>query len=112
MTHPITPPPELRSQWFNETPRADIYDYIIEKAAQWGADQELKACCEWLFTEDYDVAPVRLRAARRPKPKTKSPTDKELCEYYTKMYYKSPDRQGPEAQVFALRAVLEHWSNK
>jgi hypothetical protein len=68
MTHPITPPPELRSQWFNETPRADIYDYIIEKAAQWGADQELKACCEWLFTEDYDVAPVRLRAARRPKP--------------------------------------------
>jgi hypothetical protein len=33
-----------------------------------GADQELEACCEWLFENDYDVAPVCLRAARRPKP--------------------------------------------
>jgi hypothetical protein len=40
--HPITPPPELRSQWFNETPRADIYDYIIEKAAQWGYQQAIE----------------------------------------------------------------------
>jgi hypothetical protein len=41
---------------------------IAIQAAQWGADQELEACCKWLFENDYDVAPVCLRAARRPKP--------------------------------------------
>ncbi len=74
--YPITPLPELRSQWFNETPRADIYDYIIEKAAQWGADQELEACCEWLSIASshgfgWGAATIlsgKLRAARRPKP--------------------------------------------
>ncbi len=69
--HPITPPPELRSQWFNETPRADIYDYIIEKAAQWGADQELEACEQWLrdcrFSDAVTIPLVSaLHAARRP----------------------------------------------
>ncbi len=39
----------------------------------------------------------------------KSPTDHELCAYYTQAYYKSVDRQGPGAQGAALRAVLERW---
>jgi hypothetical protein len=55
-------------------------DYALDlatKAAQWGADQELKACCEWLFkdpaTHDLVGREARyldfeLRAARRPKP--------------------------------------------
>lgn len=69
--HRITPPPELVQQWasaqnYTIAP-AWILNEIAQKAAQWGSDQELEACCEWLFTEDYDVAPVRLRAARRPK---------------------------------------------
>jgi hypothetical protein len=75
MTHPITPPPELRSQWFNETPRADIYDYIIEKSAQWGADQELEACCEWLCANGCNSIASQLRSVRRPKP----PSLKELA---------------------------------
>ena len=36
-----------------------------------GADQELKACCEWLCTLESNVAvntDRRLRIARRPKP--------------------------------------------
>ena len=47
-------------------------------AAQWGADQELEACCEWLrrnvktFTAAAHLEAQRrsdeLRAARRPKP--------------------------------------------
>jgi len=68
---PITPPPELRSKWFNEAPGTDLYDYIIEQAAQWGAGQELEACCEWLEDVDCDdpqETAKRLRAARRPKP--------------------------------------------
>jgi hypothetical protein len=44
--------------------------YVSEKAAQWGADQELEACCEYLVRcaqwEPEDVN--ELRAARRPKP--------------------------------------------
>jgi hypothetical protein len=45
--------------------------YVSEKATQWGADQELKACCEWLEQQTLcghqDLLPS-LRAARRPKP--------------------------------------------
>ena len=42
------------------------YD-LARHAAQWGADQELKACCEWV-TEATPWAAEKLRAARRPKP--------------------------------------------
>jgi hypothetical protein len=37
---------------------------------QWGADQELEACCELTRdNEGYDAA-LRLRGSRRPKPPT------------------------------------------
>jgi hypothetical protein len=42
-------------------------DFIATQAAQWGADQELEACCkvlEYQFMADS----IHLRAARRPKP--------------------------------------------
>jgi hypothetical protein len=82
--HPITPPPELVQQW------RDVPEYAtgLEKltmvtlttaklqeiatlAAQWGADQELEACVNWLDDtdcEDPQEVAQRLRAARRPKP--------------------------------------------
>jgi len=74
--HPITPPPELVQQWMD-----DLYHEpgqfvssddkaLATRAAQWGADQELEACCAYLVRcaqwEPEDVA--ELRAARRPKP--------------------------------------------
>jgi len=78
MTHPITPPPELVQQWANESPMecsAESWAYelfIAHHAAQWGADQELEACCEWLKAYDYDEVGRQLaevmHAARRPKP--------------------------------------------
>jgi hypothetical protein len=58
----ITPPPELMEEWLGLWPQ----DSLVA-AAQWGADQELEACCEWLCTGYADIA-SRLRAARRPKP--------------------------------------------
>jgi hypothetical protein len=75
--HPkLTPPPELRRLWAQQAQRIDPSDpvqwmqYVSEKAAQWGADQELEACCEYLVRcaqwEPEDVN--ELRAARRPKP--------------------------------------------
>jgi hypothetical protein len=75
--HPITPPPELVKQWeeqFLERPTINgcfIQSYIATQAAQWGADQELEACCEWLDTglmTPYSA--IRLRSDRRSKPPT------------------------------------------
>jgi hypothetical protein len=76
MTDSITPPPELVAQWQDEWnafalgaryPGAtDTASYVAIRAAQWGADQELEACCEW--TQGYAECGDSLRAARRPKP--------------------------------------------
>ena len=65
-THPITPPPELVHQWVDMlSSRSD--QAVFTMAAQWGADQELEACCEWIPKKTpWDAE--QLRAARRPKP--------------------------------------------
>ena len=73
MTDPITPPPELVQQWISDYygcpvsgEPAGVETAIATRAAQWGADQELEACCEWL--ENQPQWMEDLRAARRPKP--------------------------------------------
>jgi hypothetical protein len=77
--HPIIPPPELVQEWWDKVPGTftSMVDetHLATQAAQWGADQELEACCEWLFMNGYDVTSARLCTARRPKP----PSDKELA---------------------------------
>jgi hypothetical protein len=86
--HPITPPPELFTEWLSEAllhhdaKSGTIAAMVADKAAQWGYDQhgavneaelqkardeELEACCkvlEYQFMADS----IHLRAARRPKP--------------------------------------------
>ena len=65
--HPITPPPELVEQWADMlSSRSD--HAVFSLAAQWGADQELDACCEWLIKHGYDIASPELRTSRCPKP--------------------------------------------
>jgi hypothetical protein len=65
--HPITPPLELVHQWADMlSSRSD--HAVFSFAAQWGADQELDACCEWTDVNGWDDACDELRAARRPKP--------------------------------------------
>jgi hypothetical protein len=75
--HPITPPPELAQEWVleahhKEAPPGTCPDtrILIARAAQWGADMELEACCEWLTEYRYShlCNIYHLRAARRPKP--------------------------------------------
>ena len=73
--HFITPPPELVQQWLGEffgcTVSGELSDserFLAARAAQWGADQELEACCEWLDREGWSGESRQLRAARRPKP--------------------------------------------
>ena len=74
--HPITPPPELVDKWYDEWLNADeltdLDTSVAAKAARWGADQELEACCEWIENAPFGFAlntsAYQLRAARRPKP--------------------------------------------
>ena len=62
MTNPITPPPELVAKW-----ASSMCGYY--EAAQWGSDQELEACCEWLKKNtNCHITIEFLRDARRPKP--------------------------------------------
>jgi hypothetical protein len=71
---PIAPPPEVIGEWWiawdalDESGRPRLEDFIAARAAQWGADQELEACCEWLDKEGWSGESRQLRAARRPKP--------------------------------------------
>ena len=74
MTNPITPPPELVQLWlgtyFGTTVTGEVSGVelaLATQAAQWGADQELEACCKWL-DEKAVFGATALRTARRPKP--------------------------------------------
>ena len=89
--HLITPPLELKRQWIEQAPRyrdgrVDREKWLIDRAAEWGADQELDACCEWLdgFNEDGEM----LRLHRRPKP----PSLKKQMLARTKAILNDPNR--------------------
>jgi len=82
--HPITPPPELRAKWMTEARSQDycsITEQVADRAAQWGADQELEACCREL---EYNFMPDSgsLRSARRPKPPSLKERAWKLLECY------------------------------
>jgi hypothetical protein len=71
--HPVTPPPELVQQWYDDARDASVSTFQIEmlvaaRAAQWGADQELEACCHCFARDLRESLALELRAARRPKP--------------------------------------------
>ena len=69
--HPIQPSPELVSQWFLGAKAMPVDQWVTDvatKAAQWGANQELEACCEWLDERTVLNGSTALRTTRRPKP--------------------------------------------
>ncbi len=79
--HPITPPPELAAKWVAEIygdpaiPLHPITLQLVERAAQWGADEELEACCEIALTHpgcgtkhQRRMLVQDLRQRRRPQP--------------------------------------------
>jgi len=68
----IIPPPELVQNWLIDgVGKPSLVNYVAIEAAQWGAAQELEACCDWLHWQNLathaDLIPS-LRAARRLKP--------------------------------------------
>jgi hypothetical protein len=72
--HQIIPPPELVQEWWEEADQYQddpktYFDHVATEAARWGADQELKACYEWVVRDWTDIQSAdMLLAARRPKP--------------------------------------------
>ena len=67
---PITPPPELVQEWWASTipnQSTNVKTQLCIQAAQWGADQELEACCKWL-PKLPPWSGNDLRKHRRPKP--------------------------------------------
>lgn len=116
--HPITPPPELVQQWWEEADQYQddpktYFDYVATEAAQWGADQELEACCGLLIQQGFDVVDY-LRAARRPKP----PSLKErafailagvaVCELHGDA---APDNRLSTKDIDTIRRALEALPN-
>jgi hypothetical protein len=112
--HPITPPPELVQQWDEEGagmfPPA-YQTHLTTRAAQWGADQELEACCEWLDYNCPSVGAHHLRNDRRPKP----PSDKEqackLLECYGTSGVKLTADQC-NTILRALKTIPDDWGVK
>ena len=90
--HPITPPDkQLVRKWIEDWAGGQMKGPVTEdqlavatKAAQWGADQELEACCEWIpELTPWDAE--QLRAARRPKPPSlKEQAFHELNDVYSR----------------------------
>jgi len=65
----ITPSPELIDKWIDtDEGGPSVISRIATRAAQWGADQELEACCDWMADETPTNYINALRSARRPKP--------------------------------------------
>jgi hypothetical protein len=89
--HPITPPPELVEKWeeqFLQRPTINgcfIQSYIAAKAAQWGSDQELEACCQ-----ELPGLANFLRATRRPKPPSLKEQALALVEQHKEGWRPSP----------------------
>ena len=90
MEHPITPSPELVQRWINEEDGLTA-GHIATKAAQWGADRELEACCEWFICDWTDIETAdKLRAARRPKPPSLKEQALALVEQHEDGWRPSP----------------------
>jgi hypothetical protein len=101
--HPITPPPELVQQWKTKYYGCNkTFSELVTEVAQYGADQELEACCEWLHWQNLathsELIPS-LRAARRPKP----PSLKEQALTRTAAILNDPNR----ALLVEVRETLE-----
>ncbi len=58
-------------EWKNTHARTPIgyalREFLIQKAAQWGADEELKACEEYMISREASCFALQMHANRRPR---------------------------------------------
>jgi len=72
--YPVKVPPGLFTEWLSEArlqydaKSGTIAAMVADKAAQWGADQELEACVEQVDEAGYPSLAAHIRASRRPQP--------------------------------------------
>lgn len=110
--HPITPPPELVRDWAQKAQLlsgddpVSFAELLCNKAARWGADQELEACCDWIYKlMDRGLEwSMDLRIARRPKPLSLKKVAYDALDTYI---YGNPDPKDKERTYNAIRRALE-----
>jgi gamma-glutamyl:cysteine ligase YbdK (ATP-grasp superfamily) len=110
--HLINPPPELVQEWatVNGTHYEDLATLcrqVAIQAAQWGAEQELEACCEWMQDQELRNLAKQVRAARRPKP----PSLKEQAQAELKRLIALIPTEGAIAMAEPIRRALEALPN-
>jgi hypothetical protein len=112
--HPITPPPELVQQWFEEGLEFDAPTrwHIATRAAHWGADQQLANDAEWLDHNALNEPHLRitpmsesLKKAMRPKPLT---VKEQALRYLNRAYNKD---QIDDTTFENIQKVLEALPN-
>jgi hypothetical protein len=110
MTNPISPPPKLVGEWLTEA--ADLHllipsnlDYLATRAAQWGADQELEACVEWLQDPDLNVDTYKLRLARRPETPMLKEEALEAWEIANQTWTTASDKKVATIILRAIKAL-------
>ena len=112
MEHPITPPTELVAQWSDIKPMEDAvvqnWVKIATKAAQWGADQELEACEEWVEANFGQLPAHNLHQFRRPKPPSLRKQAYDALDTYI---YGEPDPKDKERTYNTIRRALEALPN-
>lgn len=108
--HPITPPDELVDKWHDQWLNAWVSaryiranQWIANQSAQWGADQELAACCEVMRVNGDYVSDGVLRAIRRPKP----PSLKEQALSELNLTADPDGAELSRTQVELIRRALE-----
>ena len=112
--HPIVPSFELRNQWHSERPfknrgpSRDREDYMVDRAAQWGADQELEACCSEIGFIGTRATADNLRSLRRPKPPS---LRKQACDALDTYVYGEPNQDNKVRTYNTIRAALEALPN-
>ena len=105
--HPITPPPELVKEWIREADHnGPMFAQVAVRGAQWGADQELEACCEW--TQGYAECGDSLRLARRPNPPS---LRKQACDALDTYVYGDPNQDDKVRTYNTIRRALEALPN-
>jgi hypothetical protein len=110
---PIAPPPEITGEWWiawdalDESERPPLEDFIAIRAAQYGADQELEACCDWLDKEGWSGESRQLRAARRPKPMSLKEQALQALSEAVKMADDVPPEGICSGQADIIRRALE-----
>jgi hypothetical protein len=119
----ITPPPELVQQWTSfacEEEDGESWNSIATQAAQWGADTELEACCQALYSRyvNTGLLPATaetvsqemrdwLRSARRPEPPSlKEQALEQLREVNAMLQF-----QTTGGETSAIRRALEALPN-